>query len=128
MSRRRNLAAGAVLALVAATFVAAAPASAAARPASAAAIPAAADALDGTCASLRVYDNAGPVGYVVRSGSGYGFTGSAAGAPPFRPEATQLGRYELFGSDGKPAYQSVVAFILAGDAYGDRADFTVARA
>ncbi|MFI5914513.1 hypothetical protein [Dactylosporangium sp. NPDC051541] len=120
MSRLRTLTAGVALAVVAASLVAV-PA------ASAAAITAAADALDGTCASLRVYNGSSPVGYVVRSGSGYGFTSSASSATAFRLEATQLGRYELFGSDGKPAYQSVVSLILAGDAYGDRADWMVTK-
>jgi microsomal dipeptidase-like Zn-dependent dipeptidase len=96
--------------------------------ASAAPITAGADALDGTCASLRVYNGSSPVGYVTRSGAGYGFTSSASGAMSFRLEATQLGRYELIGSDGKPAYQSIVGFVLAGDSYGDRADFTVTKA
>jgi microsomal dipeptidase-like Zn-dependent dipeptidase len=95
--------------------------------ASAASITAAADALDGTCTTLRVFNNSSAVGYVVRSGAGYGFTSSVSGATSFRLEATQLGRYEVFGSDGKPAYQSVVGFILASDSYGDRADFTVTK-
>ncbi|GAA3293303.1 membrane dipeptidase [Dactylosporangium vinaceum] len=121
MSRLRTLTAGVVLSVVAASLVTASAASAAA-------ITTAADGLDGTCASLRVYNGSSSVGYVVRSGSGYGFTSSASAATAFRLEATQLGRYELFGTDGKPAYQSVVGFILAGDSYGDRADFTVAKA
>lgn len=100
---------------------------AAAAPAAAAPVTAGADALDGTCATLRVHDGSGPVGHVVRSGAGYGFTPSAAGATPFRLETTQLGRYAVFGPDGRPAYQSAVGPVLAGDAYGDRADFTVTR-
>ena len=122
-SRRSRLAAftvGMLLSAAAATVVAA-PA------ASAAPITANADALDGTCASLRVYNGSSSVGYVVRAGAGYGFTSSASGATSFRLEATQLGRYEVFGSDGRPAYQSIVGFILAGDSYGDRADFTVTK-
>ncbi|MET7426907.1 hypothetical protein [Dactylosporangium sp. NPDC005555] len=110
-----------LLVSIAAATVAAAPA------ASAAPITANADALDGTCASLRVYNGSTPTGYVVRSGAGYGFTSSASGATAFRLEATQLGRYEVIGSDGKPAYQSVVGYIMAGDSYGDRADYTVAK-
>ncbi|MEV6632685.1 hypothetical protein AB0M54_18240 [Actinoplanes sp. NPDC051470] len=86
-----------------------------------------ADALDGACATLQVHNGSSPVGYVARSGAGYGFTSAVAGATPFRLEATQLGRYEVFGSDGRPAYQSVVGFVLAGDSYGDRADFTVTK-
>jgi microsomal dipeptidase-like Zn-dependent dipeptidase len=123
-SRRSRLAAFTVLVLlpVGAATVVAAPA------ASAAPITANADALDGTCASLRVFNGSSAVGYVVRNGAGYGFTSSASGATSFRLEATQLGRYEVIGSDGKPAYQSVVGFILAGDSYGDRADFTVTKA
>ena len=96
-------------------------------PAAAAAITANADALDGTCAALRVYSGSSPVGYVVRSGDGYGFTSAAASATPFRLEATQLFRYELLDSGGDPAYQSVIGFILAGDEYGSRADFTVGK-
>ena len=79
-------------------------------------ITAAADALDGVCATLQVYDGTRSIGYVVRSGGGYGFTSSASAGTPFRLEATQLSRYELFDSSGAPAYQSVVGFILAGDA------------
>jgi len=95
-------------------------------PAAAAQVTAAADALDGVCATLQAYDGTRSLGHVVRSGDGYGFTGSASGATPFRLEATQLSRYQLFDSSGRPAYQSVIGFILAGDAYGDRADWTVA--
>lgn len=122
-SRRTRPAAFAVAVLlpVAAATVVAAP------PASAAPITADADALDGGCVTLRVYDGSNPVGYVVRGGAGYGFTSSAAGGTSFRLEATQLGRYQVFGSDGRPAYQSVLGFILAGDSYGDRADFTVTK-
>ena len=98
-----------------------------AAPAWAAPITANADALDGSCTSLRVFNGSSSVGYVVRSGAGYGFTSSASGATSFRLEATQLGRYEVFGSDGRPAYQSIIGFIFAGDSYGDRADFTVAK-
>jgi microsomal dipeptidase-like Zn-dependent dipeptidase len=86
---------------------------------------AAPDALDGTCAVLQVYDGSKSLGYVTRSGGGYGFTTAVPAATPFRLEATQLSRYELFDPTGAPAYQSVVGFVLAGDAYGDRADFTV---
>jgi microsomal dipeptidase-like Zn-dependent dipeptidase len=88
-------------------------------------ITAAADALDGVCANLQVFNGSSAVGYVVRNGGGYAFTGSAAAATPFRLEATQLSRYELFDTSGAPAYQSVVGFILAGDGYGDRADWTL---
>src|SRR5688572_15160859 len=101
-SRRVRLAACTVAALpsIAAATVVAVPA------ASAAPITANADTLDGTCATLRVYNGSSPVGYAVRSGAGYGFTSAASAATPLRLEATQLGRYEVFGSDGKPAYQS----------------------
>jgi len=88
-------------------------------------ITAATDALDGVCTTLQAYDGSSSIGYVVRSGGGYAFTSSASAATPFRLEATQLSRYELFDSSGAPAYQSVVGAILAGDAYGDRADYTV---
>ncbi len=93
--------------------------------AAAARITVAADALDGVCATLQAYDGARAIGYVVRGSTGYGFTGSAAAATPFRLEATQLSRYQLFDPTGAPAYQSVAGFILAGDAYGTRADYTV---
>ena len=76
--------------------------------AAAARITAAADALDGVCATLQAYDGSRSLGFVVRSGDGYGFTSSASAATPFRLEATQLSRYELFDSSGAPAYQSVV--------------------
>ena len=89
-------------------------------------ITAATDALDGVCATLEAYDGSSSIGYVVRSGSGYGFTSSASAATPFRLEATQLSRYELFDPTGAPAYQSVIGFIMAGAEYGDRADFTLA--
>ena len=86
----------------------------------------AADALDGVCAALQAYDGTRALGYVVRRSAGYGFTSSAASATPFRLEATQLSRYQLFDTTGAPAYQSIAGFILAGDKYGDRADYTVA--
>jgi microsomal dipeptidase-like Zn-dependent dipeptidase len=93
--------------------------------ASAAAISAAPDALDGVCAALQSYNGSTSNGYVVRNGGGYGFTSSASAATPFRLEATQLSRYELLDPTGAPAYQSVVGYLMAGGAYGDRADFTV---
>jgi len=117
--RRRPLA-FALAVLLPAVALSVSPTAAAAAP-----ITAAADALDGTCAALQVYDGSRALGYVVRSSAGYGFTGSASAATPFRLEATQLSRYELFDASGAPAYQSVAGFILAGDAYGDRADYTV---
>ena len=85
----------------------------------------AADALDGVCAAIQIHDGDRAVGYVVRSSGGYGFTSSATAATPFRLEATQLSRYQLFDTTGAPAYQSVAGLVLAGDAYGERADFTV---
>jgi microsomal dipeptidase-like Zn-dependent dipeptidase len=89
-------------------------------------VPVASDALDGSCASLQVYDGSGPVGYVVRNGNGYGFRSSASAATPFRFEATQLSRYQLLDPTGAPAYQSVIGWIMPGTSYGDRADWTVA--
>jgi len=88
-------------------------------------ITSATDALDGVCTTLESYDGSSSLGYVVRSGSGYGFTSSVSAATPFRLEATQLSRYELFDPTGAPAYQSVIGFIMAGAEYGDRADFTL---
>jgi len=85
----------------------------------------AADSLDGVCAALEVFNGSKPHGYVKRSGDGYAFTSASSEATPFRLEATQLSRYQLLDPTGAPAYQSVVGFILAGGAYGDRADFTV---
>jgi hypothetical protein len=122
--RKRRLPAFAlaVLTPVAAAVAAAPPASAASS-----SITAAADALDGACAVLQVYSGSTAVGYVRRSGDGYGFTSSVSAATSFRLEATQLSRYELLDSTGAPAYQSVVGFILAGGSYGDRADWTLAR-
>jgi microsomal dipeptidase-like Zn-dependent dipeptidase len=120
-SRRRQVALGlTVVVSVAALAVAAVPAASAAT-----GITAAPDALDGVCATVEVYNGSRSVGHVVRDGSGYGFTSAASSATPFRLEATQLSRYELLDQTGAPAYQSVVGFILAGDRYGDRADFTV---
>ncbi|GIJ71768.1 hypothetical protein [Virgisporangium ochraceum] len=95
--------------------------------ASAAAVTAAPDALDGACVALRVFDGSNSVGYVVRDGDGYKFSGTASAATPIRLEATQLNRYELLDNRGQPLYQSVVGFILAGQSYGSRADYTVAR-
>lgn len=119
-ARRASHPVALALAAVAAVAVCAVPmASAASR------ITAAADALDDACALLQVYDGGSPVGYVVRRGPGYGFTASDSTATPFRLEATQLSRYQLFDPTGAPAYQSIVGSILAGGGYGDRADFTV---
>lgn len=95
--------------------------------ASAAAVTSASDALDGACVALRVFDGSSSVGYVVRDGDGYRFSGTASAATPVRLEATQLNRYELLDNRGQPLYQSVVGFILAGQSYGSRADYTVAR-
>jgi microsomal dipeptidase-like Zn-dependent dipeptidase len=81
--------------------------------------------LEGTCATLQVFDGSTSRGYVKRTSVGYGFTGSASGAEPIRFEATQLGRYLLRDATGKPLYQSVVSWVWAGDSYGDRADWTI---
>lgn len=115
---RRLLAAGLAV-VVSATVLSAAPA------ARAATITVATDALDGVCATLQLYDGSRPVGYVVRGDAGYNFTSSVSSATPFRLEATQLSRYQLFDATGATPYQSVIGFVLAGDKYGDRADFTV---
>jgi microsomal dipeptidase-like Zn-dependent dipeptidase len=121
--RRRSLAIAFGLAVV--LPVTAVAVSSTSQAAAATAITSASDALDGVCASLQVYDGSRSLGYVARNGAGYRFTGSASSATPFRLEATQLSRYQLLDSSGAPAYQSVVGAILAGDAYGDRADYTV---
>jgi microsomal dipeptidase-like Zn-dependent dipeptidase len=84
--------------------------------------------LEGACLTLQVFDGSTARGYVRRASVGYGFTGTAAGAEPFRFEATQLGRYLLRDSTGKPPYQSVLGWVWAGDSYGERADWTVSVA
>jgi hypothetical protein len=93
--------------------------------ASAAAISAAPDSLDGACVALRVFSGNSSLGYVARDGDGYKFSSTGT---PIRLEATQLNRYELLDTQGQPLYQSIVGFILAGGSYGDRADYTVAKA
>ena len=85
-----------------------------------------ADSLDGVCATLQVYNGSTSLGQVVRTSNGYSFSSTASAATPFRLEATQLGRYELFDSSGAPAYQSVIGWIMPGTTYGDRADWTFA--
>ena len=84
--------------------------------------------LEGTCATLQVFDGSTSRGYVRRDSVGYGFTGAASSAEPFRFEAAQLGRYLLRDTTGKPPYQSVLGWVWAGDAYGERADWTVSTA
>ncbi|GIJ57812.1 membrane dipeptidase [Virgisporangium aurantiacum] len=120
---RRRLARSTVLVLLAPVAAVVAASS----PAAAAPITAASEALDGACVALRVFDGNNSVGYVVRDGDGYKFSGTATAATPVRLEATQLNRYELLDNRGQPLYQSIVGFILAGGAYGDRADYTVAK-
>src|SRR5690349_17388543 len=119
---RRSLARSAVLLLLAPVAAVAGSTAASAAP-----ITAASDSLDGACVALRVFDGNSSVGYVVRDGDGYKFSGTASAATPVRLEATQLNRYELLDNRGQPLYQSVVGFILAGGSYGDRADYTVAK-
>lgn len=95
-------------------------------PASAAtAITVPSDALDGACVAMEVFSGSTSQGYVVRSGNGYAFTSSASGATPFRFEASQLSRYELFDSSGARAYLSVLNWAMPGSTYGDRSDWTV---
>lgn len=94
-------------------------------PAAAAAAWSPAHDLEGACATLQVFEGSTSRGYVQRATVGYGFTSSLSSAEPFRFEATQLGRYLLRDSTGKPPYQSVLGWVWAGDAYGDRADWTV---
>ncbi|MFC7529517.1 hypothetical protein [Actinoplanes sp. GCM10030250] len=84
--------------------------------------------LEGACVSLQVFDGSTSRGYAKRDSVGYGFTGAVASAEPFRVEATQLGRYMLRDSTGKPPYQSMLGWVWAGDGYGDRADWTVSVA
>ncbi|MCA2211284.1 membrane dipeptidase [Jidongwangia harbinensis] len=84
--------------------------------------------LEGACVTLQVFDGSTARGYVRRTTVGYGFTGTASDAEPFRFEATQLGRYLLRDSAGRPPYQSVLGWVWAGDAYGERADWTVTAA
>ncbi|MCY1136538.1 membrane dipeptidase [Actinoplanes sp. Pm04-4] len=119
MTRLRKLAAG----LLVFGLVGGLPA-----PAVAAAAWAPAYTLEGACMTLQVFDGATSKGFVRRDSVGYGFTGTAAGAEPFRFEATQLGRYLLRDSTGKPPYQSVLNWVWAGDSYGERADWTVSAA
>jgi microsomal dipeptidase-like Zn-dependent dipeptidase len=116
MTRLRGLAAG----LLVSVIVGGLPAPAAAAPAWTPA-----DDLEGTCATLQVFDGSTSRGYVRRASVGYGFTGTASSAEPFRFEATQLGRYLLRDAAGRPPYQSMLGWVLAGDSYGDRADWTV---
>jgi len=84
--------------------------------------------LEGACATLQVFTGSTSRGYVRRASVGYGFTSTAADAEPIRFEATQLGRYLLRDSTGRPPYQSVLGWVWAGDSYGDRADWTVSVA
>ncbi|MEV7630595.1 hypothetical protein [Actinoplanes sp. NPDC089786] len=94
-------------------------------PAEAAATWTPAYALEGACVSLQVFNGSTSLGYVFKDSVGYGFTGTATKAEPFRFEATQLGRYQLRDHTGAPPYQSTVGWVWAGNSYGDRADWTV---
>lgn len=123
-SMRRSIRSVLVLAVAAAAAV---PALALPHALAATAVTAAADALDGTCATLQVFTGTASQGYVKRNGNGYNFTTSLGSATPFRLEATQLGRYMLLDSTGAPAYQSVIAWVMPGTVYGDRADWTFVR-
>ncbi|AEV81428.1 hypothetical protein ACWT_0416 [Actinoplanes sp. SE50] len=84
--------------------------------------------LEGACVTLQAFNGSTPLGYVFKDSVGYGFTGTAAKAEPFRFEATQLGRYVLRDHTGAPPYQSMLGWVWAGDSYGDRADWTVSSA
>ncbi|BCY05237.1 hypothetical protein [Actinoplanes sp. L3-i22] len=81
--------------------------------------------LEGSCVTLQAFNGTTSLGYVFKDSVGYGFSGTASKAEPFRFEATQLGRYLLRDHTGAPPYQSVVNWVWAGDSYGDRADWTV---
>ncbi|GAA2694389.1 membrane dipeptidase [Actinoplanes palleronii] len=94
-------------------------------PAEAAATWTPANDLEGSCVTLQVFNGTASLGYVFKDSVGYGFTGTATKAEPFRFEATQLGRYQLRDHTGAPPYQSTVGWVWAGDKYGDRADWTV---
>jgi microsomal dipeptidase-like Zn-dependent dipeptidase len=84
--------------------------------------------LDDSCVTLQAFAGSTTLGHLERRSNGYGFTGSAAAAEPFRFDATQLGRYTVRDSTGAYAYQSVIGYVLAGSSYGDRADWTVSSA
>ncbi|GIF15177.1 membrane dipeptidase [Actinoplanes teichomyceticus] len=81
--------------------------------------------LEGACVTLQAFNGSSSLGYVVKDTVGYGFTGTASKAEPFRFEATQLGRYTLRDHTGAPPYQSMLGWVWAGDAYGERSDWTV---
>ncbi|GIE86104.1 hypothetical protein [Actinoplanes regularis] len=84
--------------------------------------------LDDACVTLQAFNGARPLGYLKRVALGYGFTGTASAAEPFRFDAAALGRYTVRDSTGAYAYQSVIGFVMAGRGYGDRADWTVSSA
>ncbi|GAB7050445.1 hypothetical protein [Catenuloplanes indicus] len=75
--------------------------------------------LDDDCVTLTA-----PNGHITKNSGGYGFTGSIAAAERFRFDATALGRYTVRDAAGAYPYQSVVGFVLPGQTYGDRADWT----
>jgi hypothetical protein len=81
--------------------------------------------LEGACVTLQAYNGSTSLGYVFKDSVGYGFSGTASKAEPFRFEATQLGRYLLRDHTGAPPYQSTVGWVWSGSSYGDRADWTV---
>ncbi|MFI5845091.1 hypothetical protein ACIA8K_35850 [Catenuloplanes sp. NPDC051500] len=75
--------------------------------------------LDNACVTLRAAD-----GHLTKNNGGYGFSANPAAAERFSFDATALGRYTIRDAAGAYPYQSVLGFVLPGQTYGDRADWT----
>jgi microsomal dipeptidase-like Zn-dependent dipeptidase len=75
--------------------------------------------LDDACVTLAASN-----GHITKNSGGYGFSANPAAAERFRLDATALGRYTLRDAAGGYPYQSVLGFVLPGQTYGDRADWT----
>jgi microsomal dipeptidase-like Zn-dependent dipeptidase len=95
-------------------------------PAAALAAATPADDLDGRCVTMQLLGGSTPADdYVGSAIIGYGVTSTLATAAPLRLEATALGRYMIVDHAGYELYLSVLGTVLAGDGWGDRADWTI---
>jgi microsomal dipeptidase-like Zn-dependent dipeptidase len=83
--------------------------------------------LDGACMTMQLLGGSTPADdYVGSAIVGYGVTSTAATAAPLRFEATGLGTYLIVDHAGYELYLSVLGTVLAGDGWGERADWTIA--
>lgn len=88
----------------------------------------AADGLDDRCLTMRQVTDADEPGYVAPVAKGKGYVTNAKVGEPLAFEATTLGRYRVYDTNGNILFLNVFNEVWPGESYGDRADWTVTKA